>query len=287
MNKLISDLKYLLRGCNSFGGVYSSPTKLVRAFSGLDISNTTPKTPKTPANAPKIIGPVDTEIIYKICNIDFHIYHYPSYTKGNCLIMSTPGEVNTTESTKCEGPHHPVCKIEGTYQNEYRDYTMSEDFVIFKGKKIVRYDKNNNYICENGDCDQILLLGVLVACYCSLVERLDFYIRMLKNKDTINEGHINAPFKTIERIKNILSKLKSTNYHNCALKFLISPRLNFGRLQMIYREFKNYSEDPYDSLHDYILKMYEKYLTPGGKVLDIPKPVKPKKVVDPIAKRLF
>ena len=142
MNKLISDLKYLLKNCNSFGNYdesFKSPEKVKRVF-GTNLTNTPKTIPSTSSSSFKLIKPIDTNIIYEVCGIDYHIYYYPSYTRGKNMEMYTPNNQNTTSSTKFEGPHHPMCKIE---KDGYSEYIITEDFVKYKGTEEVI---DNDYV---------------------------------------------------------------------------------------------------------------------------------------------
>lgn len=271
MNEILSDLKYLLslkRNC-SFGttDIFSSPVKQSRVF-GSDITNITPYTPQTPytLKTPQAVKPIDTNVIYELCGNDFHMYSYPSYTRGKNMIMNTPGFVNTTESTAFEGPHHPICKIENEY---YKDYIITEDFVKYKGTDEV-IDKYYN--CE-GECDPVLILGIILTCYFSLNERLRFYINILEKDGKIDEGHSMAPFSTMKRIKQLLNKLKSNDkYYNCAVEFLKHEPPNLPKLRIIYKSIEDFSQNPSeDDLLRYIYDLYYKVLVPGGRFSMIPK----------------
>jgi hypothetical protein len=269
MNKLISDLKYLLRGCNSFGNneSFKSPVKLKRVF-GTDLTNTTPKTPKIN----KLIKPIDTNIIYEVCGIDYHMYYYPSYTRGKNIEMYTPNNENTTSSTKFEGPHHPVCKIE---KEGYSNYIITEDFVKYKGIKEV-IDKYYNCFDEGlfeGNCDPILIVGIIITCYCSLVERLKYYISILETDGEIDKPHANAHIGSINRIDQLLNIIKNTKYYNCIQKFLSQEVPNLPKLKVIYNYINEFSQDTSQKdLLRYILDLYYKVLVPGGKFSTIKKP---------------
>ncbi len=275
LKELKKDLRYLLGKRCSFGSSeYKSPEKVKRVF-GSDITNNL-----TPKNVIKSsIKPIDTGIVYDVCGNEYHIFYYPSYTRGSNSIMNTPGLSNTTESTKFEGPHHPVCKIEGKNKNFYKDYIITEDFVKIRGKEII-IDKNFNCINEaifEGDCDPILLLGIIVVCYHSLIERLDYYISLLESGKNIDRGHANAPFKTIEKIDNLTKKLNE----DCATDFLNKKHPVLPKIKLIYTYIKKYIEnendpnttpDPKDQklFLEFIINVYRVVL-PGGRFLDIPK----------------
>ncbi len=286
---LLKDLYYLLslKRTTSFGMVeYSSPEKVKRIF-GTEITNTpisTPKTTRTTPSTPKNIKPIDTGTVYELCNYDFHIYHYPSYTRGRNIEMTTPLNVNTIVSTDFEGPHHPACKIEDPY---YKDYLITEDFVKYKGNKII-IDKY--YRCKDegkfeGKCDPILITGIIIICYVSLFERLKYYISILENNGEIDQGHLRAPFMTIHRIEHLLNILKRNNsypeYHTCADDFLKQEPPNLYKIKMVYTYISQFSEDTSEKdLLRYIIELYYIALAPGGKFSMVRKPEMNKKLVE-------
>jgi hypothetical protein len=289
MKALLRDLKYLLRGCNSFGNddLFKSPEKLKRVF-GTDLTNT-PKTLPSSSSL-KLIKPIDTNIIYEVCGVDYHIYYYPSYTRGKNMEMYTPNNQNTTSSTNFEGPHHPMCKIE---KEGYSEYIITEDFVKYQGTKEVI---NRFYKCKDeglfeGNCDPILITGIIITCYCSLVERLKYYISILETGGEINGGHANAHIGTINRIDQLLHIIKDTKYHGCVQGFLSQEVPNLPKLKVIYNYINVFSQNTSEKdLLRYILDLYYKVLVPGGKFLPIKKPVLNQKLslITPIKpKRLF
>jgi hypothetical protein len=280
MKQLILDLRYLLslkKGC-SFGSYenyknYESPKKLKRVF-GTDLTNL-----PTPTPSPASIKPIDTNIVYDVCGNEYHIFYYPSYTKGSGSIMSTPGKANVTESSKYEGPQHPICKIEGKNKNFYKDYIISEDFVKIRGKEII-IDKKFNCVNEalfEGECDPILLLGIIVVCYHSLITRLEHYIQILESGKLIDPPHANAPLVTIHKIDALTKKLNE----ECANDFLNKKIPVLPKIKLLCSYIKKFIENEYDPYNtpdpeeqklflEYIINVYRVVL-PGGKFSDIPK----------------
>jgi hypothetical protein len=284
MNEILSDLRYLLslkRSCSFGTGDYSTPIKVTRVF-GTDLTNVTPKS--------VVIKPKDTGVVYGVCGINFHIYHYPSYTSGKESTMMTPNQQNITSSSKFEGPHHPMCKIE---KAGYSNYIITEDFVKYKGNKEII---SNRYKCvdealKDSKCDPVLLLGIIIVCYYSLAERLKFYIERLRQGLEIDSGHLFRPKITMKNIYSLMKKLNNIdkNFHKCAFNFLWNTFPTTLAMEKIFEHISEYFENENPEFLDFIFEEYEASLESHNP--DIPKPEvtifeEPERI-DKTARKLF
>jgi hypothetical protein len=232
LKRVIKDILYLsknLRSC-SFG---RTPTK-------------TPITPETslPVQA------VDTGKIHTLCKVPVHIYYY---TSKNTLVY-TPAGVHTVYSNRFEGPHHPMCKIEGPH---YKDYIINEGGVKWNGEIVIFSTEdleNNNPEIYNDD----LLMAVILACFYSLHQRLHFYIHRVEDLDkTINYGHNMAPVYTYNKIKIVLGLFKHAFNRQCAENFMNTfVPMNLQQVMTLFEEIKYFSSDLNPERKQFISDMY-------------------------------
>ena len=136
-----------------------------------------------------------------------------------------------------------------------------------------------------------MIVGIIITCYCSLVERLKYYIGILETGGEIDSGHANAHLRTIHNIDQLLNIIKDTDYHGCAQGFLLQEVPNLPKLKVIYNYINEFSQNTYEKdLLRYIFDLYYKVLVPGGKFSNIDKPVISQKLsmITPIkAKKLI
>ena len=198
----------------------------------------------------KNVEAIDTGKTHLICGIPVHVYTYPSYAK-NTLIY-TPAGVHTTYSENYEGPHHPMCKIE---LFGYLDYDINEGGVKLNGKKIFS-TKMTPY--KRGILNDNLLLGILVACFYSLSQRLDFYIHLIEDLGkTIDHRHNQAPIYTIDIIDRIFDIIERKQVDICAHDFMNSHRpLNLKEIVVLFEQINYYSDDLSQQRKEWILDFY-------------------------------
>jgi len=198
----------------------------------------------------KPLKAIDTGKIHIICDIPVHVYTYPSYAK-NTLIY-TPAGVHTTYSENYEGPHHPMCKIE---LNGYSNYDINEGGVKLNGKRIF-LTKQSRY--KPGQLNDILLLGILVACFYSLSQRLEYYIHLMEDLDKIvDHRHNLAPLYTMDIIDKVFNVIQNNDIIKCAHDFMDNHiPLNLKEMVILFEQINFYSEDQLFQRKKWILDFY-------------------------------
>ena len=185
----------------------------------------------------KLMPPVNPEISFTICGIPIKIYYYESW-EANTYVL-TPFKKHTSYSSKHEGPHHPICKIN---LPGYEDYIFTQNGIKLEGTTEILSIKEWKNINPN-KYDDIMLLGIIISYFYSLKERLDFYIKRYVNKDTsLDIGHKDAPYVTKENLDWVITLLKEQKYKNCVNSFLNEHKLD--DIMNIYD--KMYDYEPYD-----------------------------------------
>ena len=217
------------------------------------------------------VRPVDTGITHLICNTPVKVYYY---TAKNQMIY-TPAGIHTSYSTKYEGPHHPMCKI-----NLYPDYIFNEGGIKWKGSTVVFSTENTNNNNPKEYNDE-MLLGVLVACIYSLLQRLHFYIHLIEDLDQIiDRGHTMAPKYTYDTINLILQIIKDPQIKQCSEDFMerFQP-FNLNNLMILFDEIKLWSNDHTKQRKEWILNFYHtKEYTKQIPVTVVPQTIKPRKL---------
>ena len=227
----------------------------------------------------KIERAIDTGTVHVICDIPVHIYYYNVKNK----MIYTPHGLHTSYSNNYEGPHHPMCKIE---IDRYKDYIFNEGGVKWKGMDIVFSTEdweNNDPSFYNDD----MVLGVLVACFYSLSQRLKFYIHLIEDLgEIIDPGHTRAPYYTFSTINKLISLIKTPQLKLCAKTFIkeFLP-INLNNIMILFKQIKNFSSDKLPERKQFILKFYHA-LMDGIEFHDKPPPSKPPEVSF-TPKRLF
>jgi len=198
----------------------------------------------------KPLKAIDTGKIHVICDIPVHVYSYPSYAKNT--LVYTPAGVHTTYSENYEGPHHPMCKIE---LRGYSDYDINEGGVKLNGKRIF-LTKESRY--KRGYLNDVLLLGILVACFYSLSQRLDYYIHLIEDLDKmIDHRHNQAPLYTMEIIDKVFGVIEKREIYDCAHDFMDDHKpLNLKEIIILFEQINYYSEDESKERKKWILDFY-------------------------------
>ena len=196
----------------------------------------------------KPVRAIDTGIIHVICGIPVHIYYY---TSKNSLVY-TPAGIHTSYSKSFEGPQHPMCKLKG-----YDDYIFNEGGIKWKGNQIIfsteNWENNNpEYYSDN------MLLGVIMACLYSLLQRLRYYIHLIEDLDRIIDyGHNMAPVYTYNTIISVLKLIDSSEFKRCVEKFMNNFKpFNLDELMILFEEIKFFSSDLLPKRKKYILDFY-------------------------------
>ena len=246
LSKVNKDIRYLSRS-SSFGGGFR------RSLSPPPSRSKTPlprPPPPSRSKTPPPIPAIDTGIINTICGIPVHIYYY---TVKNALVL-TPAGVHTSYSNNYEGPQHPMCKIEIV---KYNNYIFNEGGIKVNGTNVIfsteKWENNNpdNY-------DDSMLLGVLLACFYSLYQRLDHYIKLIYDQGvTIDYGHNSAPFYTRSKINILLNLFKNPKIKQCAEDFINNFKpFNMNQLMILFDEIKIFSSDNLPERKKFIIDMY-------------------------------
>ena len=192
----------------------------------------------------KPVSAIDTGIVHNICGVKVHVYYY----KAKNALVYTPAGKHTSYSDQYEGPHHPMCKI-----YTYNDYIFNEGGIKWKGDEVVfsteDLEKNDPELYND-----TMLLGVIIACYHSLLQRLHYYIHLIGDLDRIIDyGHNSAPFHTQSILNNILS-LCYDNTKECVKQFLKQKNLNV--IMEIFTEIKFFSSDQSPERKKFIIEFY-------------------------------
>ena len=197
----------------------------------------------------KPVNAIDTGIVHKICNVPIHIYYY---TTKNALVY-TPAGIHTSYSNKYEGQHHPMCKIESP---GYINYIFNEGGIKWEGSEVIFSTESDSNDPRN--YNDTMLLGVLLACFYSLHQRLHYYIHRIEDLDQqIDYGHAMAPFHTLENINKILGLFRISEQKNCAEQFMENYKPNnLNKLIILFQEIKYLSENYNPERKGWILSYY-------------------------------
>ena len=199
---------------------------------------------------------INTGIVHNICGVPVHIYYY---TSKNALVY-TPGQVHTMYSKNYEGKHHPMCKIE---LPGYDDYIINEGGVKWRGHTIIFSTED----LENNDPEKYndeMLAALVLACFYSLHQRLNYYINRIEDQGLIiDRGHNLAPQYTFDKIDSIIRLFKNTVIKKCVENLITTFKpITLEQLKILFREIKYFSEEfeinnpSASSRKDFIFEMY-------------------------------
>ena len=239
------DINYLSRPTSFGSGKYLQPR-----YNSPPLPPPAPPFRTPPQKLQRPISAIDTGIVNTICGVPIHIYYY---TAKNALIF-TPAGVHTSYSNNYEGPQHPMCKIEIP---KYNNFIFNEGGVKVHGTKIIF--STENWQNNNPDnYDDNMLLGVLLACFYSLYQRLDHYIKLIYDQGvTIDYGHNSAPFYTRAKINTVLTLFKNPEIKQCVEKFINNFKpFNMNQLMILFDEIKIFSSDNLPERKQFIIDIY-------------------------------
>jgi hypothetical protein len=227
---------------------------------------------------PKPFKSVDTGLTHNICGTPVHIYYYNVKNK----MIYTPAGIHTSYSSNYEGPHHPMCKI---MLHKYKDYIFNEGGIKWKGETLI-YSTESQENNDPKNYNDQMLLGVVIACFYSLLQRLHFYIHIIEDLDkNIDYGHNQAPKYTFQTINSLL-KVMDSQFQECASYFMDNFKpFNLNQLMDLFKQIKNFSSDNLPERKQFILDNYRSLLE-GNQFTGTPPPTKFNQTLKP-KKKLF